>query len=122
MRILVVDDDALAGLMTGTVLEAAGHDVVLADSGGAALAALSGDAAIALVVSDMHMPGQNGIELFRAMRADGLGIQFILLTGSEPAALLAAEPRLDACVVKDETIEHVLPATVAEVGARHRIA
>lgn len=122
MRILVVDDDALAGLMTGAILEAAGHDVVLVEDGGAALATLSGDAAIALVVSDMNMPGQNGIELFRALRAGGLGIPFILLTGSEPAALLAAEPRLDACVAKEETIEQVLPLTVADVVARQRIA
>lgn len=118
MRILVVDDDALAGMMTGAMLEEAGHEVVLAEDGGSALAALNGDVTIAMVVSDMNMPGQNGIELFHALRAGGGSVPFVLLTGSEPAALLALEPRLDACVAKDEAIEQVLPATVAAVAAR----
>lgn len=118
MRILVVDDDALAGMMTGAVLEASGHDVVQVDDGVAAMAALAGDAAVDLVVSDMNMPGMNGVELLYALRAAGIDLPFILLTGSDLAELPASGPQLDACVAKDEAIEETLPATVAEVAAR----
>ena len=33
MRILVVDDDAMAGELTGAVLEELGHEVVLSEDG-----------------------------------------------------------------------------------------
>jgi CheY-like chemotaxis protein len=117
MRILVVDDDPLAGEMTAAVLEDGGHEVVLVDGGVAAGESLDG---IELVVSDMNMPLVSGIELFRMMRQAGLDTPFILLSGEEPAGLLAAEPGLDACLAKDFTIETALPAAIEEVMMRRR--
>lgn len=119
MKILVVDDDALAGEMTAAVLESLGHEAVLADNGIDAAERLEADSAIALIVSDMNMPLLSGIELFRELRAQGSTLPFILLTGDEPAGLLAQEPRLDACLTKDFTLEERLPALLAEVLARH---
>lgn len=115
MRILVVDDDPMAGEMTAAVLEEAGHDVELVDNGVAAAEKLDG---IDLVVSDMNMPLVSGIELFRALREDGHDMPFILLSADDPAALLAREPRLDFCVPKDFTIETTLPAAIGEVMRR----
>ena len=46
-------------------------------------------------------------------------LPFILLTGDEPAGLLAREPRLDACLAKDFTLEEHLPALIGEVMTRH---
>lgn len=119
MKILVVDDDALAGEMTAAVLEALGHEAVLAENGIDAAERLEADSAIALVVSDMNMPLLSGIDLFRELRAQGSTLPFILLTGDEPEGLLAQEPRLDACLTKDFTLEERLPALLAEVLARH---
>lgn len=117
MKILVVDDDAMAGEMTGAVLEGMGHEVVLAEDGVDAAGKL--DADIGMVVSDMNMPMVSGIDLFRELREQGSTLPFILLTGDEPDGLLAQEPRLDACLIKDFTLEESLPAVVAEVLARH---
>lgn len=119
MRILVVDDDPLAGEMTAAVLEEAGHEVVLADGGVSAGEKLDG---IDLVVSDMNMPLVSGIELFRMMREAGLDTPFVLLSGEDPATLLAREPGLDACLAKDFTIEESLPAAIGEVLRRRSIA
>ncbi|WP_042422120.1 response regulator [Comamonas granuli] len=119
MKILVVDDDALAGEMTAAVLESLGHEAVLADNGIDAAERLQADSAIALIVSDMNMPLLSGIELFRELRAQGSTLPFILLTGDEPEGLLAQEPRLDACLAKDFTLEERLPALLADVLARH---
>lgn len=119
MRILVVDDDSLAGEMTGAVLEEAGHEVVLAGDGMAAAATLDADAAIELVVSDMNMPMVSGIDLFRELRAQGVNLPFILLTGDDPGGLLAQEPKLDACLMKDGALEETLPRVLAAVLARY---
>lgn len=119
MKILVVDDDAMAGEMTGAVLEGMGHEVVLAEDGIDAAGKLNADAGIEMVISDMNMPMVSGIDLFRELREDGSALPFILLTGDEPEGLLAQEPRLDACLLKDFTLEDSLPQVMAEVLARY---
>jgi len=115
MRILVVDDDSLSGELTGAVLEGMGHSTVLAENGIEATEKLNADAAIEMVISDMNMPMVSGIDLFRELREQGCQLPFILLTGDEPAALLAQEPRLDACVIKDYDLADSLPKVIAEV-------
>lgn len=118
MRILVVDDDAMAGEMTGAVLEGMGHEVVLAEDGVDAAGKLDADTGIAMIVSDMNMPMVSGIDLFRELREQGNTIPFILLTGDEPEGLLSQEPRLDACLLKDFSLEDSLPRVIDAVLAR----
>lgn len=120
MRILVVDDDSMAGEMIAAVLEDAGHDVVLAENGIDATEALSEKGPFDLVVSDMNMPLVSGIDLFRSLRDQGEGIPFILLTGDDPGPLLAEEPRLDGCLIKDFTLETSLIEAIASAMAKHR--
>ncbi len=115
MRILVVDDDALAAEMTSAVLEDGGCDVVAVESADLALVHLAGDADFDAVVSDMNMPGLSGLDLFRTLRGRGIALPFILLSGDDPAALKALEPGLDACVAKDADLEAALMDAVADV-------
>jgi CheY-like chemotaxis protein len=115
MRILVVDDDAMAGEMTGAVLEDMGHEVILAEDGKDAQRKLDGDATIKLILSDMNMPGLSGIELFHLLREQGRTVPFILLTGDDPEDLRAREPGLDACVLKDFNLEETLPVVLGRV-------
>lgn len=118
MRILVVDDDALAGEMTAAILEGQGHEVAIAEDGVDAVGKLNADGTIGMIVSDMNMPMVSGIDLFRELREQNCTLPFILLTGDESAALLAQEPRLDACLLKDFNLDLALPRVVAEVLAR----
>lgn len=118
MRILVVDDDALAGEMTGAVLEGLGHEVLLAEDGMDAVTQLNADEGIDMIISDMNMPMISGIDLFRELREQGNTLPFILLTGDEPVDLLAQEPRLDACLLKDYGIEESLSLALTEVLVR----
>ncbi|MTJ83487.1 MAG: response regulator [Telmatospirillum sp.] len=122
MKILVVDDDSLAGEMTSAVLEDAGHTVVLAGDAVEAADRLDegrqkGGDPFDLVVSDMHMPLVSGVDLFRNLRDQGDGIPFILLTGDDPGPVLAAEPRLDGCLAKDFTLETSLIDAIAAAMA-----
>jgi len=119
MRILVVDDDALAGEMTAAVLEDLGHDPLLAENGVEAMEKLAAEVAIEMVISDLNMPLVSGIDLFREMRAQGIVLPFILLTGDDPEGPRQQEPLLDGCLLKDFSLEESLPALIAEVLARH---
>lgn len=118
MKILVVDDDAMAGEMTSAVLEDAGHAVVMAENGIEAMEKLNDNPDVALIVSDMNMPMVSGIDLFRDLREQGLDIPFILLTGDDPGPLKVQEPRLDDCLTKDFTLDTALIAAIDGVMAR----
>jgi two-component system response regulator AtoC len=85
-RILLVDDEPAVLYATGEVLEA--HEVVTARSGAEALAKLDG---IDVVLTDLTMPGMDGLELLTRVRAQRPGVPVILLTarGSERVAVRA---------------------------------
>lgn len=119
MNILVVDDDPLAAAMVAMVLEGLGHSVLQAENAIDAAEQLNAHSNIALVVSDMNMPMVSGIDLFRELRAQGNLMPFILLTGDAPEGLLAQEPRLDACLTKDFSLDEALPQVIAQVLAQH---
>ncbi len=114
MRILLVDDDALAAEITAAVLEDGGADVACVENAGQALDLLAGDSTFDAVVSDMNMPGSSGLDLFRALRARGDARPFILLSGDDPAALQTREPGLTACVAKDMDLETSLITALAD--------
>ena len=119
MRILVVDDDAFAGEMIAVILEGLGHDPLLAANGVDAMEKLALDTSIKMVISDLNMPLISGIDLFREMRAQDLVLPFILLTGDDPEGPRRQEPKLDACLLKDFSLEESLPQIIAEVLVRH---
>ncbi len=70
MRALVADDDrATAALLRGT-LTGWGLDVVVAHDGDAAWTAIRADATIGVAVLDWGMPGRDGPDVCRLIRAD----------------------------------------------------
>lgn len=117
MQILVVDDDQLAGEMITAVLEDQGHQVFQAENALQAMELLNQQCAIELIVSDLNMPLMNGIELFHELRGQGLNVPFILLSGDDPVALRAQEPGLDACLMKDFSMDESLPAAIDDIMA-----
>ncbi|TCJ16283.1 sigma-54-dependent Fis family transcriptional regulator [Parasulfuritortus cantonensis] len=78
-NILVVEDDAALREALADTLELAGHAVVVAPDGEAALAALA-RGNVDMVLSDVQMPGLDGHELLRRVKALRPGIPFILMT------------------------------------------
>ncbi len=66
---LVVDDSPSARLHTSGLLETYGYRVVQAADGAAALHALERDPTIRLAMIDQEMPGMQGVELTRRLRA-----------------------------------------------------
>jgi CheY-like chemotaxis protein len=79
VRVLVVDDMIDTLDLAAQVLAASGAIVVLADHAERALAAARAEA-FDVVVSDIGMPGVDGYELARRLRAQGLDVPMIALT------------------------------------------
>lgn len=68
-RILTVDDSKTIRDMVSFTLRGAGFDVVEAEDGARAIAALK-SAPADLVITDLNMPNMDGLSLIRALRAD----------------------------------------------------
>ncbi|HAD88478.1 MAG TPA: response regulator receiver modulated diguanylate cyclase, partial [Rhodospirillaceae bacterium] len=83
-RVMIVDDDVVAGHYTQAVLEKAGMVVHLVDDVMNLLDAL--DAFVPdLFLLDLHMPGGTGVEMARVIRQDDryAGIPMLFLSGEE---------------------------------------
>jgi two-component system NtrC family response regulator len=72
-RILVIDDDASLREVVGFILTEAGHEVLLAGDGDAGVALFDAEQPD-LVLTDMKMPGREGLAVLRHVKgADGQG-------------------------------------------------
>ncbi len=111
--ILVVDDDAPIRRMLDRTLTAEGYEVSCAADGGAALAAIELSAPDAVVL-DVSMPGLNGLEVCRRLRAKGMVTPILLLTARD--ALNDRVAGLDAGA--DDYL--VKPFAAEELAARLR--
>ena len=123
-RVLVVDDDPA---MRRTCARALGHDgwdVVLAESGTAAIGLVRNRAeAFDCVVSDVHMPEVDGFQLVAEIRKHDDDIPVLLMTG---------DPSLDGAVRAIDTgavsylskpFDHeMLVTAVARAARRHGVA
>jgi len=79
-RVLVVEDDEVARVALAEQLSDAGHEVAAFETGEKALEAASGDA-FDVAVSDVRLPGMNGIEFLEKVRAASPATLVIMLTG-----------------------------------------
>jgi DNA-binding NtrC family response regulator len=88
--ILIVDDERISLSVLKGHLLLQGYDVICASSGPEALAHLA-QQAVDLVISDLAMPGMDGIELMHAARKSYPTLPFIVLTseGSIGSAVAA---------------------------------
>ncbi|QLC35136.1 PAS domain S-box protein (plasmid) [Halarchaeum sp. CBA1220] len=109
IRVLHVDDDAALGELVATSLERVNDrlSVETVQSADAGLDALA-DAAFDCVVSDYDMPGRDGIEFLRVLRATHPRVPFILYTGkgSEEVASDAITAGASDYLQKEGSIDH----------------
>jgi PAS domain S-box-containing protein len=84
--VLLVDDETLLRETLKPSLELLGYRVLTAESGDAALAALETlTVAVDVVVMDLVMPGMDGADLFRHLRARTSGLPVVLISGNADA-------------------------------------
>src|ERR1035441_3361670 len=113
MRILVVDDEPQIARVLRTSLQSNGHEVMVAQDGAAALDQFL-KAQPQLVITDLAMPGMDGIELTREIRARSQVPVIVLSVRGNDASKVAA---LDECA--DDYITK--PFSIQELLARVRV-
>jgi EAL domain-containing protein (putative c-di-GMP-specific phosphodiesterase class I)/CheY-like chemotaxis protein len=80
-RVLVVDDESVVARVFGRVLSAEGHEVTVCHDGEQALLWLD-QRPFDVVLSDISMPGLDGIALLRKVRGRDLDLPVVLVTGA----------------------------------------
>jgi CheY-like chemotaxis protein len=108
-RVLVVDDDQDARELIAAVLMQAGYAIEVAGNGFEALNKL-GQARPDLILTDLQMPGMNGVELIHQVRRNNLNVPAILATGVETRDLCTSAEGYGAvaCLVKPINLEELL--------------
>lgn len=119
---LVVDDDDALLRAHARVLTSAGYRVETAPDGLAAAQALE-RSSFEVILSDIDMPGMNGIQLLERVRAHDLDVPVVLITGSPSVetAIRAMEQGALRYLVKPVEVQALIK--VANDAVRlHRIA
>ena len=102
--VLVVDDDTDLRESLGDVLRGEGYSVTLAANGREALALLPGLERPCAVLLDLAMPGMNGTEFYRTMRAmPALANIPVAILTCDPSGAPSGVPK-----IKKTSIEHLL--------------
>jgi CheY-like chemotaxis protein len=117
-RILLVDDDPLVLGTVAEQLEDLGHKVLSASGGTDALAILRARQAVDLMITDLAMPGMNGLTLIREAREVQPRLPAILLTGyaNELSRLAPQEPnRTVYTLIRKPASTHVLKTRINEL-------
>jgi EAL domain-containing protein (putative c-di-GMP-specific phosphodiesterase class I) len=121
-HLLLADDDAAVLRAYSQILTRAGFTVDTASSGTAALQALA-HAHYDAIISDLDMPGLDGLALLRAVRERDLDVPVLLVTGG-PALETAVQALEDGAFrYLSKPVEPAqLRAAVAEAVRFHKLA
>jgi two-component system chemotaxis sensor kinase CheA len=118
-KILVVEDSFTVRELQRSIFEAAGYRVATAEDGHDALAVLQRDPEIALVVSDLDMPGLDGLGLTRAVRADpdrsALPVIIVTARGSEQVRQRGVAAGVNVFMAKGQFDQRELLDTVGKL-------
>jgi two-component system response regulator QseB len=109
MRILLVEDDELLGSGVRDALERARYAAEWVTDGRQALAALRAGA-FDLVILDLSLPGMDGLEVLRNLRAGGGATPVLVLTARDTAAQRVAglDAGADDYLVKPFDVDELL--------------
>ena len=121
MKILVIDDDVLLLRVMSRILVNDGHEVRSATDGERAMV-IYRDMQPELVITDIVMPGQEGMETILTLRRDDNPVKIIAISGTdaemlETARLIGADDIIEKPFRAHELIERVRALDPASPGA-----
>jgi len=124
MRVLLIDDHALVRRGIEELLQSRGVQVVASVGSGEEGVRRARELPADLILLDVKMPGTNGIDTLRALRAAGVRAPVVMLTMSRDDADLGAALRAGAqgYLLKDIEPEELVPALEAALKGNDVVA
>jgi two-component system, OmpR family, response regulator MprA len=118
-HILIVDDDSRVTSALRRTLAYEGYNISVAENGERALA-LARAKPPELVILDLMLPGINGLEVCRRLRADAEGLSVLMLTARDAVAdrVAGLETGADDYLVKPFALEELLARVKALLRRR----
>jgi CheY-like chemotaxis protein len=107
-KVLVVDDEADVADLAEMLLSAHGIDAMVAYSGAAALEMLAAHPDIDAVISDVMMPGMNGLELAERIAGSYPGVKIVLASGYMAPSMFNGEALKQLFIAKPYRIDQLL--------------
>lgn len=125
VRVLLVDDEPGIRHVLGTLIKDFGYDVVAAESAGEALGAFT-ENPFPLVVTDIRMPGMDGVDLLERVHNRNADAQVIMITGHGDMDIAVRCLRLGAAdfitkPVNDDMLEHALNRAAEQYSLRQQL-
>jgi FixJ family two-component response regulator len=122
VKILIVDDEAHIRQMMRLTLEAAGYQVEEAADGASGLALFGDGREVSVVLLDQKMPGIDGLETLRQLKASVPGACVVMVTAFASIELAVDAMRLGATdfLRKPMTPEMLRGAVAAALASRPR--
>ncbi len=121
MKILLVEDEKMTRVaLTGTLRKEC-HEVVPCPDGHVAMAALDGDG-FDLVLTDLNLPGPNGMEILTRVKRDDPSVKVIIMTAyaSTETAVEALRQGAYDYVIKPFQTDEIL-ARIKNIGELHAV-
>jgi two-component system, cell cycle response regulator CpdR len=118
-RILLAEDTAATRDLVQRALGADGHEVIVTQDGAEALERLQADpGAIELLISDVQMPGLDGVALVEQGLAVAPRLRVILMSGfaDELGRADHLKPRISRIITKPFTLEQIRAAVKAALA------
>ncbi|OGA70115.1 MAG: two-component system response regulator NarL [Betaproteobacteria bacterium RIFCSPLOWO2_12_FULL_65_14] len=124
MRVLLIDDHALVRKGIEELLQSRGVQVVAAVGSGEEGLLRARELQTDLILLDVKMPGMNGVETLKQLRASGVSAPVVMLTMSREDADLSAALRAGAqgYLLKDIEPEDLVPALEAAMHGNNVVA
>ncbi len=121
-KILVVDDDQESRNLLCEVLKAEGYAPHAVANGLAAREVLSRDVEYRIVIADLQMPGESGLELLRKLRQENSKHEIILMSSFMSGAEKKEAKALGAHALLDKPFQLTeLLQTVADFAVQSSI-
>jgi anti-anti-sigma factor len=121
-KILVIDDEKPTLTMFRLMLSAYGHEVLTAENGEQGLE-IFGRERPSIVLTDIKMPGLNGIEVLKQVKAIDPAAEVIVITGHGDMDLAIQALNLDATDFINKPIQrHLLEQAIRRARERRRMA
>ncbi|HZT49996.1 MAG TPA: response regulator [Hyphomicrobiaceae bacterium] len=118
-RILLAEDDAAARDLVQRALGLEGHDVIVTQDGLEALEKMqAGSARIDLLITDVQMPGLDGISLVEKVLAANPRLRVVLMSGfaDELDRAEHLKARITRIITKPFTLEQIRSAVRAALS------